>query len=107
MLSKFLDMTYYHHRNVRMFTGLLLSDWLVRTREPLDSAEHLRIMRERIKTVDDIYYGLPWRLNYRKINEQSEPVQSNDAPPIMWSVSFVDLLIAELTRAGASPRCGR
>ena len=77
-------MTYYNHSNVRMFTGLLLSDWLARTGEPLDATEHLHIMRERLKIVDEVFYGLPWRLNYRKINEKSEPVQNTDAPPIMW-----------------------
>jgi len=79
-------MTFYHHRNVQMYTGLLLCDWLVRSGEPLESPELSQVLHDRISIVDDILHGLPWRLNYRKINDNSEPVQTTDAPPIMWYV---------------------
>lgn len=72
-------MTYYHYRNVRLYNGLMLSQWMTK-----DSPEQLRLMEERMALIDDILYGLPWRLNYRKINENLEPVQSKHSPPIMW-----------------------
>lgn len=78
------DMTYYHYRNVRMYNSLLYSLWLSRSGEPLHSPELHRLMEERITLVDEILHGLPWRLNYRKINSKFEPVQSKYAPPVMW-----------------------
>lgn len=77
-------MTYYHYRNVRMYNSLLLSLWLSRAGEPLHSPELLRLMEERVMLVDEILHGLPWRLAYRKLNSDFEPVQSKNPPPVMW-----------------------
>lgn len=78
------DMTNYHYRNVRMYNGLLYSSWLTKTGEPPDSSLQMRLISDRLALIDDVLHGLPWRLNYRKINGDCEPVQSKHAPPIMW-----------------------
>lgn len=87
------DMTMYHYRNVRIFNGMMLSLWLARSGEPLDSDEQRRLINDRLGLIDDILHGIPWRLGYRKINTDNEPVASKHAPPIMWGFTSMWALV--------------
>lgn len=87
------DMTMYHYRNVRMFNGMMLSLWLARSGEPLGSDEQRRLLDDRLDLIDEILHGIPWRLGYRKINTDNEPVSSKHAPPIMWGFTSMWALV--------------
>lgn len=87
-------MTFFHYRDVRIFTSLMLNYYLTRSGEPLTSPEQIRLIELRLDLIDEMMHGVPWRLGYRHINADAE-VETHypkDRPPILW---YVQLLLSQ------------